>query len=59
MADKKMSRYESPCAKYIYDPAVGDYERNIPTDTSFEDLPDDWCRPKCGAEKEFLKELYD
>ena len=59
MAAKKMSRYESPCAKFIYDPEVGDHERNIPPGTPFEDLPDDWCCPKCGAEKEYFEELDD
>ena len=59
MSEKKMSRYESPCAKYIYDPAEGDHERGIPPDTPFEDLPDDWACPLCGAEKEFFEELDD
>jgi len=43
----------------IYDPEAGDYERHIPPGTPFEDLPDDWCCPKCGAEKEFFEELND
>jgi len=59
MEDKKMSRYESPCAKYIYDPEVGDWERNIPPGTPFEDLPDDWCCPECGSDKEFFEKLDD
>ena len=59
MAEKNMSRFESPCTKYIYDPAVGDYERNIPPGTPFEDLPEDWCCPLCGAEKEYFEELDD
>jgi rubredoxin len=59
MKDGKMSRYQSPCAKYIYDPAEGDYEHNIPPGTPFEDLPADWCCPKCGAEKEYFEELED
>jgi rubredoxin len=59
MTDKKLSRYESPCEKYTYNPEEGDYERNIPPGTPFEDLPDDWCCPECGAEKEFFEELDD
>ncbi|MBT8368214.1 MAG: rubredoxin [Deltaproteobacteria bacterium] len=31
----------------------------IPSGTPFEELPDDWCCPKCGAEKEFFEELDD
>jgi len=56
---KNMHRYESPCTKYIYDPEVGDHESNIPPGTPFEDLPDDWCCPKCGAEKDYFEELAD
>jgi len=59
MSTKKTARYESPCTKYTYDPEEGDYERNIPPGTPFEDLPDDWCCPECGAEKEFFEELDD
>ena len=59
MPDKQMSRYQSPCEKYTYDPEAGDFERNIPPGTPFEDLPDDWCCPECGAEKEYFEELDD
>ena len=55
MPEKKMTRFQSPCAKYVYDPEAGDFERNIPPGTPFENLPDDWCCPKCGAEKNTLK----
>ncbi|WP_054032947.1 rubredoxin [Desulfatitalea tepidiphila] len=53
-----MARYECPCG-YIYDPAEGDAEHNIQIGTAFEDLPDDWVCPKCGAEKEFFERLED
>lgn len=36
---------------WIYDPAIGDPDNNIPAGTSFEDLPDDWVCPECGAPK--------
>ena len=52
----RMDRYECPCG-YIYDPAEGDAERNIPIGTAFEDLPDDWVCPLCGAEKEYFENL--
>lgn len=35
----------------IYDPAVGDPESGIAPGTAFEDIPDDWCCPVCGAVK--------
>ena len=59
MTTDKASRYESPCEQDIHDPAAGDYERNIPPGTPFEDLPEDWCCPECGAEKDFFEELDD
>lgn len=46
-----MKRWECPCG-YIYDPAEGDAESGIEAGTAFEDLPDDWVCPKCGAAKE-------
>ena len=36
---------------YIYDPAHGDKKGKIPKGTRFEDLPDDWKCPCCGASK--------
>lgn len=51
-----MSQYECPCG-YIYDPTEGDSETGIEPGTAFEDLPDDWVCPKCGAEKEYFEKL--
>lgn len=51
-----MERWECPCA-YVYDPAEGDAQNNIQAGTAFEDLPEDWVCPKCGAEKEFFEKL--
>ncbi|PIE57833.1 MAG: rubredoxin [Desulfobulbus propionicus] len=48
-----MKKWECPCG-YIYDPAEGDADSGIDVDTPFEDLPDDWVCPKCGAEKEYF-----
>ncbi|MCP3943969.1 MAG: rubredoxin [Desulfobacteraceae bacterium] len=45
-----------PCG-YVYDPTEGDSDNDIDPGSSFEDLPDDWCCPICGASKEeFEKE---
>ena len=51
-----MAKYECPCG-YVYDPAEGDYENGIEPGTAFEDLPDDWVCPKCGAEKEYFDKI--
>lgn len=44
-------KYKCLACGYIYDPAIGDPETNIPPGTPFEALPDDWNCPTCGAHK--------
>ncbi len=51
-----MKKYECPCG-YIYDPAEGDADNGIAVGTPFEDLPDDWVCPECGADKDSFEEL--
>ena len=53
-----MKKYRCPTCDYVYDPAVGDPEADIPPGTAFEDLPDDWVCPDCGEPKEEF-ELID
>ncbi len=36
---------------YIYNPAKGDRKGNVPAGTAFDNLPDDWKCPLCGAKK--------
>ncbi len=47
-----MQKYQCQICGYIYDPAEGDSENNIPPNTSFENLPEDWACPICGAGKD-------
>ena len=47
-----MRRYVCELCGYIYDPSVGDEENGIAPGTVFDDLPDDWVCPVCGATKE-------
>ena len=52
-----MDRYVCTVCGYVYDPQVGDPEAGIEPGTPFEDLPEDWVCPLCGAGKdEFEKE---
>ncbi|MBQ9773302.1 MAG: rubredoxin [Clostridia bacterium] len=37
---------------YEYDPRLGDVEGGIMENTDFEDLPEDWVCPLCGAGKD-------
>ncbi len=51
-----MNKYECIC-EYVYDPEMGDPANGIEPGTAFEDLPDDWVCPLCGAEKEHFEKL--
>ncbi|HVV87090.1 MAG TPA: rubredoxin [Kofleriaceae bacterium] len=48
---KKLKRYRCTICEHVYDPAEGDPMAQIPPGTAFEDLPDDWVCPDCGATK--------
>jgi rubredoxin len=48
---RRMETYVCTICDYVYDPAVGDPENGIAPGTRFEDLPDDWVCPLCGAPK--------
>lgn len=50
--DVKMDKYVCTVCGYIYDPAKGDPETGIAAGTAFENLPDDWVCPICGAGKD-------
>lgn len=41
--------------EYIYDPKVGDPDGGIPPGTPFEEIPDDWVCPVCGAGKSLFE----
>ncbi len=48
----KMKRYVCKVCGWVYDPAEGDPNADVPPGTPFENLPDDWVCPVCGAEKD-------
>lgn len=52
-----MKKFECSVCGYIYDPEVGDPESGIAPGTPFEDLPDDWVCPVCGADKSMFEEI--
>lgn len=57
--EEKMSKYECTVCGYIYDPAKGDPDNGIEPGTPFEELPDDWVCPVCGAGKEDFEEVEE
>ena len=56
-APKAAAKWECSVCGYVYDPAVGDPDGGIKPGTAFEDIPDDWTCPVCGAAKSEFKKL--
>jgi len=46
------AKYKCSVCGYIYDPERGDPEGDIAPGTPFEELPEDWQCPVCGASKD-------
>lgn len=52
-----MERWVCQVCGYVYDPTNGDPDSGVAPGTKFEDLPEDWVCPICGAPKsDFEKE---
>lgn len=52
-----MGKYTCSVCGYVYDEAIGDSERGIAPGTKWEDVPEDWNCPLCGALKaDFIEE---
>ena len=45
-----------PCGM-IYDEALGMPEHGLAPGTRFEDIPDDWVCPECGAGKDAFEKI--
>lgn len=52
-----MAKWECRVCGYIYDPAKGDLDNGINAGTAFENLPEDWLCPSCGANKDLFDKL--
>jgi rubredoxin/flavin reductase (DIM6/NTAB) family NADH-FMN oxidoreductase RutF len=50
--EKTMDNYVCTVCGYIYDPEQGDPDNGVKPGTAFEDVPEDWVCPVCGAGKE-------
>ncbi len=57
MGEKELRQCQGPNCGYIYDADKGDKKGDIPHWTRFEDLPDDWKCPLCGAGKHMFKKI--
>jgi len=54
---KEMVKYECSVCGYVYDPELGDPDSGIKPGTLFEDIPDDWVCPVCGASKDQFEKV--
>ncbi len=52
-----MERWKCVVCGYIYDPETGDPDGGIPAGTPFEQLPEGWVCPVCGATKDMFEKL--
>ena len=46
-----MKKFECLACGYVYNPEKGDRGNRILPPTAFDELPDDWVCPVCGAKK--------
>lgn len=52
MQEAQLQNYYCTICGHIYNPAIGDPAHGIEPGTAFDDLPDDWACPVCGADQE-------
>jgi rubredoxin len=50
-----MKKWQCTLCPYIYDPQLGDPDNGVAPGTPFEEIPDDWVCPECGAGKELFE----
>jgi hydroxylamine reductase len=54
-----MKKYRCLVCGYVYNPEKGDPDGGIAPGTAFEDLPDDWICPVCGAGKNLFEPMEE
>ena len=47
-----MDKYVCTDCGYVYDPEAGDPDNVVEPGTKWEDVPEDWVCPLCGAGKD-------
>jgi rubredoxin len=53
----KQQKYKCSVCGWIYDPEKGDPDGGIKPGTRFEDIPDSWTCPVCGADKSQFEKI--
>jgi len=54
-----MTKWKCSICGWIYDPEIGVPEHEIKPGIPFQQLPDDFRCPQCGAMKKWFKEIKD
>ncbi len=55
----KAARWQCNVCGWIYDPKDGDPDNGVKPGTPFEQIPDSWVCPVCGATKDQFTKLND
>jgi rubredoxin len=55
--DNNIEKWKCTLCDYVYDQAVGDLDSGAVPGTAFEDLPNDWICPWCGAPKDSFRKV--
>lgn len=53
----EFKKFRCKTCGYIYDEELGDVDEGIEPGTRWEDIPDDWSCPDCGATKDMFEEI--
>jgi rubredoxin len=51
------AKYICNVCGWVYDPEQGDPDNGVKPGTSFEELPDSWVCPVCGAPKDQFEKI--
>lgn len=51
----QLKKYVCSVCGYVYDEAKGDPDNGIAPGTKWDDLPEDWICPECGAPKDVFE----
>jgi len=54
---RNMGKWRCIVCGYIYDPEKGDPDSGVKAGTRFEELPDGWVCPICGAPKDQFEKV--
>ncbi len=52
-----MEKWRCTICGYVYDPEKGDPDNGVEPGTAWDDVPDDWVCPECGAPKDQFEHM--